>query len=414
MLLSLKKKKSDQLVELRNSLHYLKPTEEDKRDYSQNDKRIKDLNMKLVTLNTRLMEAEENKKNYELYIIRMKEEDVQLSKQIDHLRQLVTEYDRLLTKMSRMNKKVSSQKTDLDDEIVRFHEDIDSFADFADMQLSKYKGIVESNVQARSKAERTEEQKRSAKEKAKISQKQQIENETKREEAAEIKDELIGWTGKVEYYEKRFHKITAATGLTQPEDIVNKFFFNDEITEDLQHEINKSKSRIAELDQEAKDARSHLTGAQDSFEVSKWSDVGSLKAKFDDSQSRHSKERTDANRLQKQISFVQEGTEQITRRLEDTLGDLPDTLRGETEDDAGEGSGGSVWWAAALEKRIDHLLSVVRVEEDLQQVVEDPNPERKEALSNFAAAGFLRAGASNRKWGDDDNDDYNDADDYED
>merc|ERR1740117_2145934 len=209
---------------------------------------------------------------------------------------------------------------------------------------------------------------------------------------------LVGWTGKVEYYEKRFHKITAATGLTQPEDIVNKFFFNDEITEDLQHEINKSKSRIAELDQEAKDARSHLTGAQDSFEVSKWSDVGSLKAKFDDSQSRHSKERT----------------EQITRRLEDTLGDLPDTLRGETEDDAGEGSGGSVWWAAALEKRIDHLLSVVRVEEDLQQVVEDPNPERKEALSNFAAAGFLRAGASNRKWGDDDNDDYNDADDYED
>ena len=45
--------------------------------------------LQLVTLNTRLVEAEENKKNYELYILRMKEEDVQLSKQIDHLRNLV-------------------------------------------------------------------------------------------------------------------------------------------------------------------------------------------------------------------------------------------------------------------------------------------------------------------------------------
>merc|ERR1712179_751893 len=111
--------------------------------------------MKLVTLNTRLGEAEENKKNYELYIIRMKEEDVQLSKQIDHLRQLVTEYDRLLTKMERMNTKVESQKTDLEQEIERFHEDIEGFAEFAELQLRKYKGIVDSNVKARLKAERT-------------------------------------------------------------------------------------------------------------------------------------------------------------------------------------------------------------------------------------------------------------------
>jgi hypothetical protein len=47
------------------------------------------LHMKLVTLHTRLSEADENRKNYELYLIRMKEEDVQLSKQMDQLRQVV-------------------------------------------------------------------------------------------------------------------------------------------------------------------------------------------------------------------------------------------------------------------------------------------------------------------------------------
>jgi len=82
------------LEQLRNTHLFMQPTEEDENRSAAHQVRIKELNMKLVTLNTRLMEAEENKKNYELYIMRMKEEDVQLSKQIDHLRHLVVEYDR--------------------------------------------------------------------------------------------------------------------------------------------------------------------------------------------------------------------------------------------------------------------------------------------------------------------------------
>lgn len=41
--------------------------------------------MKLVILNICIGEFEENKKNYELYIIRMKEEDLLLIKNIDLL-----------------------------------------------------------------------------------------------------------------------------------------------------------------------------------------------------------------------------------------------------------------------------------------------------------------------------------------
>lgn len=413
---AIKKKKADALAELRNSLHYLQPTEEDKRIITSNDKRIKDLNMKLVTLNTRLMEAEENRKNYELYIIRMKEEDVQLSKQIDHLRQLVTEYDRLLTKMSRMNHKVTSQKTELDEEIVRFHEDIEGFADFADMQLGKYKGILDSNIHARQKAEKSEEQKRLSRERAQRNQRQHIENESKREEAAEIKDELDGWVGKVEYYEKRFHKITAATGLSRPEDIVNKFFFNDEITEDLQREINKRKAKIADLDKEKDTVNSTLKEAKGNFKLSKWSDVGSLKSRHDDAQSKNNKERADAARLLKQISFVQEGTEQITRTLEETLGPLPPEFKVqevELPEDPTDPMESSVWWAHILGKRIEHLMGVVKLEEAKKAEEKEKvnaDPERKEALSNFAAAGFMRAGDRTRKWMDDDDETFNDED----
>ena len=66
------------------------------------------------------------------------------------------------------------------------------------------------------------------------------------EEISKIKDELDVWQENVSFYEQRFHKITAATGLSRPEEIVNKFFFNDEITSDLSSEIEH---RQAERDQ---------------------------------------------------------------------------------------------------------------------------------------------------------------------
>ena len=55
--------------------------------------------MKLVTLETRLIEADENKKNYQLYLIRMKEQDNLLNKKIDELRSISENYDRIMVKL---------------------------------------------------------------------------------------------------------------------------------------------------------------------------------------------------------------------------------------------------------------------------------------------------------------------------
>src|SRR6185312_13239483 len=112
------------LDNIKGQLALTKPSAEEEESGKVSQERIKQLNMKLVTLNTRLMEAEENRRNYELYIIRMKEEDLQLSKQIEHLRQLVTEYDRLLSKVERMSQRVVSQKGEINEELQRFQEDI--------------------------------------------------------------------------------------------------------------------------------------------------------------------------------------------------------------------------------------------------------------------------------------------------
>jgi hypothetical protein len=198
-------------------------------------------------------------------------------------------------------------------------------------------------------------------------------------------------------------KITAATGLSKPEDIVNKFFFNDEITEDLQKEINRLKEALAGLNAERDAVNNTLQEAISGFRMSKWSDVGKLKNQFDDSTNKTTKDRSDANRLLKKISFVQEGTEQIARTLEDTLGDLPSTIapcRVEPPEDPSDSLQSSVWWAATLEQWVDHLLTLVNQDDQLKD--EEVTAERTEALSNFAAQGFLRAANTGKRWVDDD------------
>jgi hypothetical protein len=250
-------------------------TENDANVFTAQEERVRELRMKLVTLNTRVMEAGENKTNYELYIIRMKEEDLQLSKQIDHVRGLVTEYERLLAKMDRINGRVIGQKGDIDVEIVRFHREIREFSGFAGEQLEKYHRLLHQSSQTIRAAERAV-----ATRGLQLDEKQRINMEKltlvaegNAEEERDIKEELASWHDKVAYYEKRFHKITAATGLARPEDIVNKFFFNDEITRDLKADISTKQATLERLKETKEKVLQELSEEKGNFTTTKWKDV---------------------------------------------------------------------------------------------------------------------------------------------
>ena len=136
------REKEVKLKQLRADLALMQETRMERIVEQQRTDRRKDLNMKLVTLKTRLVEAEENKTNYSLYFLRMKEEDVILSKNIEVLRNMVKEYDRLLKKTALRNQKIINRKIALDDEIIVFNREIDNFSAFAGHQLSQYRRLV--------------------------------------------------------------------------------------------------------------------------------------------------------------------------------------------------------------------------------------------------------------------------------
>jgi len=326
------KEKAAHLERLRNSFVFMRPTEEDKHYTTQNQLRIKELNMKLVTLNTRLMEADENKKNYELYIIRMKEEDVQLSKQIDHLRHLVVEYDRLLTKMDRMNHRVNNQKREIDEEIVKFSQDIDDFQAFTQEQLKKYRKTINKNVADSRITEKMALERESKlddrRQKRLVKLQQDYDDAT--EEATEVKEELKKWLDKVQFYEHRFHKITAATGLTNSDDIINKFFFNDEITSDLNGEIKLRTKEIEELNQKKQEAETHVQQLKEGYVQSKWRDVDELESQFEEKNLRMTREKVEADRIYQKLALIKEGVQALLQDLDERF--LPEKKVPEDED----------------------------------------------------------------------------------
>ena len=102
--------------------------------------------MKLVTLETRLIEADENKKNYQLYLIRMKEQDNLLNKKIDELRSISENYDRIMVKLIEKKNLEYQKKENISNEILYFAQDIKNFQLFCQHQIDKYKSFISQNI----------------------------------------------------------------------------------------------------------------------------------------------------------------------------------------------------------------------------------------------------------------------------
>ena len=306
---------------VQHELSLCQPNVEEVQSASVQAEQLKQLNMKLVTLNTRLMEAEENKKNYELYIIRMKEEDLQLGKQIDHLRSICAEYTRLLTKLEKMNKRVGQQRVEVVDETHTFVEDVQAFIGFADTVVKDYRRVLnasykQSCYQEQLLHQRAERQESKRREKVDELRQSMV---SLQEQQAEVKEEIDGWEEKVESYEKRFRKVAAATGLTRAEQIISKFYFNDEITQDLHKEIAGKERQLTELQAVKAKLQADLTASKTTLSVSKWKDVSEAEEKAAEAKLQHARQSEEYDKWTHRLTQLVEGITQLNNKLNTTI-----------------------------------------------------------------------------------------------
>lgn len=310
--------RATKLESLKDALILTRPSPDEEEQNKAAAERIKQLNMRLVTLNTRLMEAEENKRNYELYIIRMKEEDLQLSKQIEHLRQLVTEYDRLLAKVERMSERVAGQRGEITDELERFKEDIDDFVKFADVTVTNYRMMLNDNFRKNQRLDNEMERKLDATFDARSSSLGKLETALIATEnsAAEHKEKLVSWEEKVEYYEKRFRKLSNSTGLSRSEQIIAKHYFNSEITNDLKLDIEHKQDTLLALQEQQKSLEHKLQLMTEQHQDSRWRDIGQLEEANVNAVAHLLKSKADAELWAQKVTLVEEGLLQLARAVQ--------------------------------------------------------------------------------------------------
>jgi hypothetical protein len=220
-----------------------------------------------------------------------------------------------------------------------------------------------------------------------MAQQQLLAEESQQQEAAEVGAELEGWQGKVDYYEKRYHKITSATGLTQPEDIVNKFYFNDDITADLNKEIAERKTHIVAMEQERDDGLEELSSHKEKFVASKWKDVEQVQGIFEVKDKRSRRDKFNLASLLKNVATVFEGLMSLSANIEDSVGPHPSPqfLEAPSSEDL---TSTATYWCGRLEEELSHAMEVseeVRERVQLQEEAQHKEEEEEEDLMEKAS-----------------------------
>lgn len=288
--------------------------------YAQCYEQLKALEMQLNTVTIKISETSENRKNYELSIAHLKEEDFENFNQLKHLRKQNLDNSNFFKKMDEMKSQALEEKEKAEAELEEFRKEIQAYQKFVNQQLQQFEsilGIVRSQNEKREKAKHLRHEKARSKIAARIDKLQQ-EAEEAEKEAGGLTARLTSFDLKLRHFEDSFQKITAATGLTNPDAIVNKFFFKTDIQEQLETEIEDKEQAIEKLKAEEEELQAKLKEATGGFVHDTWHDVEVLSEANRQSEFSSANNKSAMARASQRIVFAQEGLMSLLSVLEET------------------------------------------------------------------------------------------------
>jgi len=328
-----------------------------KKSTSQCNDRLHSLETQLDTVTIKITETEENRKNYELNIAHLKEEEFEHFNELEDLRKQVSDINQFFKKMNELKIQAYEEKDKAEQELQTFQKEISGYKEFVNVTTERFAAMLDdSKDESKTRAQKKEIQKSNeqTKKDAKVAQLEAVAAEKERE-AKELAEESAALENKLHHYEKRFQQITAATGLSDPDAIINKFFFKGEIKEQLQMEIDEKQRQLKEMAVEKDKLEKELESARDDFRDQRWRDVDHLEESSREVTTRAKKAQGDSDRVTQRVVFVQEGIANliaVINRNRNVVGSEPEC--------------DSLWSVktaeerlSALEKAIDELNSDV-------------------------------------------------------
>jgi len=344
-------------------------------EYSQCSEQLKGLEMQLNTVTIKISETSENRKNYELNIAHLKEEDFENFNQLKALRKQNTDNNNFFKKMEELKSQAVEEKEKAEAEHEEFSKEINAYQKFVNTQLQQFESIL--NI-IRSQNDKREKAKyhRQEKTRSKIAQridKLQQEAEAAEKEAGGLTARLTTLDLKLRHFEDSFQKISAATGLQNPDAIINKFVFKGEIKNQLEDETESKMQQIDELKKEQEDLIETLKQAKNNFVNDSWQDVKQLQEGNRQSNFQASVINTQITNTHQRLIFAQEGMASLLNVIEQTQ-DIEST-------DANAGAS-ELWTqdqATGVFKKIEDLVVLLLdVEKDRNARLEEEEARKKQ------------------------------------
>ena len=194
---------------------------------------LRKLGMKLNTVMIKISEAERSRRTYELNITHIKDESQENHKQLDYLRRNLFLQENLKKKIGKFKEYADRQKDFAQLGLREFMNELDDWKNFLDYQYRHLATLAKNNkenkldnqIQNNNKEKQVKKQQKAMN---RINKLQKL-VETNDKEIHRLSEKLTGFENQIEYYEDRFRRIYTATGLNDPDKIINKFFVNKEI-----------------------------------------------------------------------------------------------------------------------------------------------------------------------------------------
>jgi len=291
-----------------------------KDEYSQCSEQLKGLEMQLNTVTIKIAETSENRRNYELNIAHLKEEDFENFNQLKALRKQNQDNNSFFKKMEELKSQALEEKEKAEQELSDFSKEIQSYQLFVNQQLAQFEsilGIIRSQNEKREKAKYHRQEKTRSKIAQRIDKLQQ-EAEAAEKEAGGLTARLTTLDLKLRHFEDSFQKITAATGLANPDAIINKYVFKGEIKNQLEDETESKMQKIDELKKEQEDLIQTLKEAKGNFVNDSWRDVEALAEGNRQSAFKSNLAQNQMSKVQQRLMFAQEGLTSLLQVIEQT------------------------------------------------------------------------------------------------
>lgn len=282
------------------------------------DVRLQNLQMQLNTVTIKIAETSENRRNYELNIAHLKEEEFDHFNQLKALRKQNSDTHLYLKKMEDLRGQSVLERQKSENELNAFRAEIAAYEKFVQSQKAQFHNILEivrTQNEKREKAKQAREEKATASVALRVSQ-LNTEQMNAEKESGSLSNKLLSLELKLRHFEDSFSKISSATGLNHPDAIINRFFFKGEIREQLQSEIDEKQHQLELLRREEDELRSTLEEAKLNFKDQTWRDVESLSENTREVSTRSNKAQKEIERVTQRLAFVQEGLLYLIKHIE--------------------------------------------------------------------------------------------------